>query len=265
MSLDDVGTSRNLGRVLAAVGLVAATCQAAPIWFDETNQGDPFESFADLSSAYHDFIGLPTGQITFEDLSRGTVLGNQYADSDGVRFANTAGGPHGGSSGIQPEGGRIAEHITGYDGSYQDHGSNVYVKFDNNRAAEPFTILFDEPVSGFGAFVGMGVQGNVHSLDVSLFDASGSPIAQRTVASWLWESKKSKQNYETFIATMVDDRIIARVEILNLAKANFADGLLIDNVAWMRGGAGGAVPEPATVWMAVLGVVSVWARPRRGH
>lgn len=201
-------------------------------WFDESNDQQEFAGFSDMVAAYDEFVDDSEQSLTFDNLSEGDKLGEQYAESHGVHFENSAGGQYHKYSGIRTEAGAIAEQITGYDGSYMPHGDNVYVKFDNEFEDTPFTMTFDEPVAEVGAFVGMGVQGDVHALEVSLYDSEGNLVGQETVEAQLWESGDHKQNYETFFAAKSDEANISRVEIRNVATENFANALIIDNIAW---------------------------------
>ncbi len=231
-------------------------------WFDETNGGSGFDTFAELVKAYDSFTGIADQVITFEELTEGSILSDQYAGKYGVTFKNTAGDRHS-YSGVRKEGGSLAENITGYDGSYMLDGSNVYARFDNDDSSAPFTIAFDKPVSTVGAFVGMGKQGSIHELQVLVYDIEGELLGKQTVESWLWDSNKSKQNYESFFAVMMEEAMISRVEILNLATTKFANGLLIDNVAWSSGVGVAPVPEPMTALFSAVGVAYLWTRPRR--
>ena len=231
----------------------AAQGLGAPIWFDETNGGTGYGSFQALAKAYQSFMGAPESTITFDNLSEGVKLSDQYLKSHGVLFTQTSGGPNNSYSGARTEGGAIVEDLTGYDGTYHPNGNRVYLKFNNEYAATPFIFMFNDPVSSVGAFLAMGMEGKVHTLDVSLFDKSGGLIGQRTVQSWLWESATYRQNYETFFAAGAGGSLISRVEIRNLATTNYANALAIDDVSWSVGIAPGAVPEPATVLMLVAG------------
>ncbi len=245
--------------------VVVTSASAGTIWFDETNGGKNYSTFANLVSDYAKFTGSTDGLITFNDLADGTKLSNQYEKEFGVSFLNTANGKNAKLSGIAREGGSTIENLTGYDGSYMPNGDKVYGKFDNDLTCSPFTILFDDPVSSVGAFLGMGIQGNEHRLKISLYDDHGNLLGDKTVNSWLWDKNPSKQNYETFFHVDMDTPLISRVEILNLAHNNYANALVIDNIGWSKegAGAGGIVPEPATVLLSLVGALSLWSRPRR--
>ena len=258
-------TGTTLPIALATVLIIAATPALGDlIWFDETNGGTPYGDFLQLHDVYRDFMGPAPTLVSFADsgLREGTLLGDQYADSLGVRFSNTGSGRYQQYSGLRAEGGSIAEHITGYDDSYMPHGSPVYTKFDNDNPNAPFTIDFAEPVSRVGAFVGMGVQGPTHSLTISIYDQADLLLGRRQVESWLWERNPSKQNYESFFAVASDAALIGRVEILNDARQDFANALLIDNIAFDTQ----RVPEPST-GLFMLGIGGVifwqWTRQRR--
>jgi hypothetical protein len=186
------------------------------------------------------FVGTPEQVISFDLLAPNARLSNQYADW-GVNFENTGAGRYAAYSGRQSEGNAIAEDVTGYDGSYMPDGDPVYVKFDNHLEDSPFTILFDNPVALVAAFLGMGVQGTVHTLHISLFDQFGELLDEQTVQSWLWEESSQNQNYETFFAVRSDEADISRVEIRNVSTADFANALIMDNLAFGTK----SVPEPA--------------------
>lgn len=240
--------------IVAALG--GGTAHASMIWFDETQgSGRSVADFADLADSYGDFTAGADSIFTFNELSAGTLLSDQYA-SQGVTFTNSSSNGFNGSRGVRPEGGNVVEDLTGYDGNYMPDADNVYVKFRNDDAATPFTILFDTPVAMVGAFVAMGMQGSVHTLTVSVYDSSSQLLGQHTVQSWLWETSSNKQNYESFFAVSDSDARISRVEILNDATSNFANALVLDNLAF----GSSPVPEPAT-WLVLLGGAGlVWLR-----
>jgi len=236
--------------------LALAAAAAAPadmVWFDPTLGGSRSRTFADVADAYAQFVGLPDAVIALDGLPEGTKLADQFAASDGVRFANTAGGRYSSYSGARWEGGSIVEHLTGYDGSYRPDGDAVYVKFDNNVGATPFTVLFDAPVSMAAAFLGMGVEGPVHSVTVSAFDAANALLGAVTLQADLWESRTKNQNYETFFALRSSNADISRIEILNNATTDFANALVFDQLAYAR-----SVPETASFALLALGA-AIWA------
>ncbi len=142
---------------------------------DPAPAGRALETFQSLRDADHAFIGQPAAAITFDELSGAAPVRDQYPAA-GVRFRHSAEGRYARLSRVHPEGGPIVEHVTGYDGSYMPHGDHLLVKFDNHLAGTPLTILSDPPVSLVGAFVGMGVQGAVHSLTLTAFDAGGTEL-----------------------------------------------------------------------------------------
>lgn len=231
----------------AAVVLAAQGVMAGPIWFDETGGQNGYNTFGELQQAYDQFFGVSEGVVDLNGLSEGTKLSQQYRDRYGVSFLNSDGGRYSSYSGVRKEAGAIAEHITGYDGTYMPNGDNVYVKFNNDDATKPFTIVFDDPVAAIGAFVGMGVQGAVHTLSVSVYDIKGELLGQHQVNSWLWEANSSKQNYESFFGMQAGEAVISRVEILNDAKKNFANALLLDNLEFTSTPIAGMMPEPTTL------------------
>jgi len=233
------------------VAIAGVSTQAGPIaWFDETGGTGGYSSFEKLSTSYQAFMGNAAGLIDFNGLSGGSLLGDQYADAFGVRFLNTGAGRYASSSGIHTEGDANAEDVTGYDGSYMPSGDPLYLKFDNDLTDSPFTILFDQAVQSVGAFIGMGVQGNVHTWTVSIYGEADELLDRKTVQSWLWEKDSDRQNYESFFAARADGALISRVEILNESKKDFANGLIIDSVAFDGGGR--VVPEPAVIVLLAL-------------
>jgi hypothetical protein len=224
-------------------------CMASPIWLDESFGGDGYAEFGELADAYNEFVGQPTELITFNDLPAATTLLDQYAGRFGVTFANTARGRYARISTTHAEGDADVGNLTGYDGSYMPDGDTVVVKFDNDRAPQPFTIFFDEPVTSVGAFLAMGVQGSVHSLTITVYDPNGEWLTEHNAESWLWENDSSGQNYETFFAVRADGPEIGRVEILNDSPTDFASALMIDNVAFSRG----LMPEPTVTMFLAIG------------
>jgi Ca2+-binding RTX toxin-like protein len=201
-------------------------------WFDETNDGEGFADFVSLADDFAAFTDSSENVLSFEGLGAGVKLGDQYADSHGVTFENTVGSQYGWATGIRDEGGGYVEDLTGYDGSYMTNGENVYLKFANDDPDAPFTINFDEPVASVGAFIGMGKEGDVHDVQISLYDSNGELISQETVEAQLWDETTSRQNFESFFSVKMDQALISRVEILNLAHGDFANALIIDNVAF---------------------------------
>lgn len=248
--------------VMGAVAYCPASLQSpSPLWFDETNGGAGFGTFGQMADAYGSFISNTNDVIGFSELGVGTKLSNQYSAEYGVMFENTANGRYKNYSRVRSEGDGISENITGYDGTFRPSGDHVFAKFDNDLADTPFTICFDEPVAEIGAFVGMGVQGSVHSLTISLFNAGGSLLDQKVVESWLWDGNSKKQNYESFFAARFNSPEIARVEIRNNATKNFANALLIDEISF----GSGAVPEPSTLGLLIVGAAALVAHRRRQH
>jgi len=246
----------------AAAALVCWGPARGPVlWFDETGGGSGYSTFGDLAQAHSTFLGTPGQTVNFNGLAEGTILSNHY---DGVTFGNTAGGPYASSSGVRSEGGAIAEHLTGYDGTYMPNGDKVYVKFSNNTELTPFTINFATPVSVAGAFVGMGMEGGVHTLTISAYDAAGDLLGARTVHSWLWESGTYLQNYESFFALRAGEEPISKLTIRNDSMTNFSNALVLDNLSFSSADA--AVPEPrAFLLVAAGGVAAMCARPRQGR
>lgn len=249
--------------LILLAGLAGAIpCAAGPIWFDETGGGKGYEGFMDLAKAYSQFMDGAEYTIDFNDLKTGVNLSNQYHKTFGVSFKHTDGGSMSKYSAVQPEGGTWAENLTGYDGTYMPNGDNVITKFDNDATSSPFTIVFDDPVSKVGAFVGMGVQGEVHSLQISLYDQKNQLIGQKTVESRLWESTTDKQNYESFFAVSTGQALIAKVEILNLCHDRYANSLILDNLSWSST-TSASVPEPLTALMLLLGLIWIKNEKRR--
>lgn len=240
--------------------LAAVPASADLLWFDPAIEGQRPGNFAQLATAYDDFIGTPDAVIDFNDLHHGAQLGDQYADPLGVTFEHTSVGRYANLSRVWREGSTYPENITGYDGSYMSDRDLVFTKFDNHLDDTPLTMWFDSPVSQVGAFVGMGVQGNIHSLDVRAFDAAGQLLGANTVLSWLWESKSNKQNYESFFAVRTSAPTISRVEIRNNSQRDFANGLLLDNVAIGRQA---GVPEPSSLLLMLVGATLLPRRSRR--
>lgn len=252
------GTRRS---VLAAVAVAAwvTLCPAGGLyWFDAYGtEGRLPDDFAGLVDAYRLFGDTPDTIITFDELGPGAVLAEQYAGL-GVHFENTGAGRYADYSRTQSEGGAIVEDLTGYDGTYMPDGNTVVVKFDNNDPTQPFTIRFDSPVQSIGAFLGMGMQGDVHSLTITVYDAEGAQLEDQLVDAWAWEETLGGQNYETFFAVTAWANEIARVEIRNNATSDFANALVVDNVAYRR-----YVPEPGVLLTLSLGAVCVRVRRRR--
>ena len=243
---------------------VALPCAANVVWFDETGGGRGFSHFNDLAAAYGAFMGPSATTIDFNDLAGGTILSDQYQARYGVAFANTSGGRYGWLSTIHSEDDACVQTLTGYDGSYMPNGDNVVLKFDNNLSSTPFSIRFDSPVATVGAFVGMGVEGPVHALQISAYDASGALVGRRDVQSWLWETDPSMQNYESFFALTADRAVISRVDILNEAQQDFANALIVDNLAFAgRPGSHSVLPEPATAAFLTVGTFGILFVGRR--
>lgn len=253
------GTCRRRLAVLAAAGW-AALCPAAGLnWFDPYGSaGRPPDTFGGLVAAYRLFSDTPDTILTFDALGSGALLAEQYAGL-GVHFENTGAGRYAAFSRTQAEGGAIVEDLTGYDGTYMPDGNLVVVKFDNDDPTQPFTIRFDTPVQYVGAFLGMGVQGETHSLTITVYDAEGTRLEDQLVDAWAWEETLGGQNYETFFAVTAWANEIARVEIRNNATRDFANALVVDDVAYRR-----YVPEPGVLVTLSLGALGVRVR-RRQH
>jgi len=236
----------------------AAVGRADLAWFDETAGGAGYGSFGALADAYGAFMPSDATTITFGGFAAGTHVLDQYADEYGVSFTNVGGGLYDALSGVQPEAGAYVENLTGYDGSYRANGDEVYLRFDNNDVAAPFTIWFDEPVSQVGAFLGMGKEGEVHSIRVSLFDQNDTLLGSRDVTSWLWDSTTTQQNYETFFGVTAAVPTISRVELLNLSQTDYSNALVIDDLAWSLSTGSRSVPEPGAMVLLAVGGLLVW-------
>jgi len=232
------------------------------LWFDETGGGGSYADFSNLATSYNAFMGTPSQTVNFNDLSEGTVLSNQYISTYGVTFGNTANGQYASYSGAHPEGGGIVQDVTGYDGSYMANGDMVYVKFDNDLPNTPLTIDFASPVSEVGAFVGMGIEGNIHTLNIAAYDTSNHLLGSRTVQSWLWEPSSFWQNYESFFGIRSQGGLIGRVEIMNNSTTDFANALILDKVSFRPGGVVSPAPEPGTI-MLIAGQALAVALVRR--
>ncbi len=224
-------------------GLVVASDEVHLNWFDPSPNGQDYPNFNAMASAYQAFRGTAEGTINFNNLGNFEKLGEQYRAATGVSFLNTAGGQYNAYSGGHAEGNAYVENLTGYDNSYMPDKDRVYLKFDNNNPNTPFTIRFDQPVSQVGAFLAVGKEGTVHSLQISLYDQDGQLIQRDVVDSKLWDAVSAKQNHETFFAAKLDQAVISRVEILNLSQTNFSNALVIDNLTWSH--------APATLPMQV--------------
>lgn len=247
-------SSSFLSLALAGASLLVLvnTCPAGVIWFDE--KPGKHSGFKSLVEDYQEFMGDSSHLITFNDLPERTVLGSQYAKSDGVRFSNTTGGWSDVSSGLHREGESVVQDVTGYDGSYMPDGDMVYVKFDNNRAATPFTIIFDDPISQVGAFVGMGVEGGIHALTITAYDEANRVLGHHKLQAELWEKKSSWQNYESVFGLRAEGTAIHRIEILNESKVDFANGLIFDNLSF-SGFSTPVVPDPANSILMMAGML----------
>ncbi|MFQ5489810.1 MAG: hypothetical protein ACE5GE_03730 [Phycisphaerae bacterium] len=241
----------------------ADVCSAIPVWFDETGGGSPYADMTELAGAYNTFLGPTTSLVTFNNLSVGSVVTDQYAGTDGVSFSNTSGTFRRTNSGIFNEGDRPIGDLTGYDGSLLPDADPILVKFANNDPTAPLTIFFDQPVVSVGAFVGVGGRGRNRTVTVSAFDENGALLSQHTVQTQPWEKRPRRQNFESFFALRSDTANIARVEILNNAKRkNLGSAVMIDNVALRRPSSG--LPEPATGLLLSMGMVGlVLHRARR--
>lgn len=260
--MSTANTTRRLLRssLIAVVLWVPAQALAGMTWFDETRGGPGYATLGAMNTAYSAFLGPGDTRLDWDALPAGTKLGTQFVASDGVRFLNTGGGAYDAYSGVQAEGGSLVEDLTGYDGSYMPQGNPVCLKFDNNAAGTPFTFTFASPVSQVGAFFGMGKEGTVHSLTVSVYDSVGALLGQRSVESWLWDSKTNKQNFESFFAFKSTAADIARVELRNNSTTDFSNALILDNLEFGR-----QVPEPGALLLlgAVAAVFSLWRGGRR--
>jgi hypothetical protein len=239
-------------QVALSAGTLALTASsyvaAGPIWFDPSAGSRGYKGFADLEAAYESFVTPGLERIEFGLLADGVKLDEQYSSDYGVSFLNSGGGRYDAYSGVRPEGGSFVENLTGYDGSYMPDGSKVYLKFDNNVSATPFTILFNTPVSEVGSFLAVGKEGTVHSLTITVYDVAGRIVGQNVIDSWLWDCTTAKQNYETFFALRTDSASIARVEIVNNSTTDYSNALVMGNLSFLR-----TVPEPASLAFMAVG------------
>lgn len=236
-----------------------AAVVAEPVsWFNPSGGKHGYKSFADLQAAYDAFLDPGLRRIDFGLLADGVKLGKQYQADYGVTFLNTGGGRYDAYSGVRPEGGAYVENLTGYDGAYMPDGDKVYLKFDNNLPASPFTILFDQPVSQVGSFLAVGKEGSVHSLAITAYDVAGRILGRQVIDTWLWDKKDDKQNFESFFGLRADGPMISRVEILNDSCTDFSNALVVDNLTF-----GKAVPEPISLAFLTAGAFTLCRRRHR--
>ena len=187
---------------------------------------DPGLSFGNLVDGFtDDFVdsGPLTGVLTFDGVS-GVIPADQYLLSDGVLFENL-----GQAVGAIPEGGPNAEDLDGYDGRYNTDGDTVYVKYPNHL--DPFTIVFTDPVSKVGSFVGTGKEGVINTLTISLYGTDGSLLDTRDVEVLPFANP---DNREGFWGVQTDDDVIARVTIHNNSVVDFGNSLILDNIYYAR-------------------------------
>lgn len=118
--------------------------------------------------------------------------------------------------------------------------------------------------------MGMEEDGSSDPLVLGGFDDDltrlSTPLGIHTGAYW-WSGAlaSSEPDDEDLITAMIDEPMGGGIEIPNWADGDSAINMHIRNMSRGGGGARCSIPEPSTVWIAVLGVVSIWARPRQGH
>lgn len=212
---------------------IAVQTDPALYWLDETGAGT-FTTFADVQAAYETWLGTPDRTVDFEDLPLGTKVTDQY-EPLGIWFSGTDGGNYNEVTGVQQEGDpAIIENLTGYDGTYQPDGSQVYGRFQNTieNPHAPVTYRFDSVQRRVGGFIACGVQGVDHSFTVTAYDDYGQELGSRVYVAQIWESDPTGQNAETFFGIEAPFPCIRSVSVLNNSLVEFADSLIFDNVAW---------------------------------
>ena len=227
-----------MGNAISGFHLASVLTDPAVDWFDETGGDKGFADFDSLLGAYIAFISNPfngenTTLLDLEDLEVGEKLADQYLGELGVFFSGADGGQFNDITGIAVEGDPFStEDLTGYDGTYQPDGSQVYIRFQNTveNPDAPFTIHFTIPQRNVAAFLACGVQGSDHSFTVTAYDGSSQPIDVQQVTAQLWEEDPTGQNYETVFAVKSAIPNIRSVSIVNNSTLPFADALLIDSI-----------------------------------
>lgn len=221
------------GNAVSGFHLASVFTDPPADWFDETNGGRGYADFDSLAAAQSAFLGEAVTQVDLEDLAVGEKLADQYLGELGVYFSGADGGQYNNITGIAVEGDPFStEDLTGYDGTYQPDGSQVYIRFQNTleNPDAPFTIHFTQPQRTVAAFLACGVQGSDHSFTVIAYDGSSEPIDVQQVTAELWEDDPTGQNYETLFAVKSSIPNIRSLSIVNNSTVLFADALTIDTI-----------------------------------
>jgi hypothetical protein len=202
-------------------------------WFDERLEGVGFESFFDVQMAHAGWFGTPDFVCDFEGFAHGTKISEQYDPWD-IWFSGTDGGPWNDLTGVQAEGDPLlVQDLTGYDGTYQPDGSQVYIRFDNTAGNPdaPVRVEFGTLQASVGAFVGCGVEGPEHGFTISVYGEDDAWLGSQTYTPELWEQDPTGQNCETLFAVRTPLPLIQAVTIENDSDVEFANALVLDNVA----------------------------------
>jgi hypothetical protein len=223
--------------------------------FDGHEIGETIHSFADLHEVYAGFVGVVSGEIEFNGFEVGTEITDQWQLSHGVVFSNVTG--EGQVDGIRLAGGDDIEAVDGYDGTYQPADDPVLTKWPNIDFGSPLTMTFDPPVAAVGSFIGTGVEGIVDTVTIDAFDIHGEQLISMRVQLDLWDNE---DNREGFWALRADASEIAAVTILNDNSHNFGNAVFIDTIQWNDQP---SVPEPSTLVLGLLSLLSVLGRGRR--
>ncbi len=187
----------------------------------------PWHHFADLniglaSRAFEAaFTGLESDSIAFDNIS-GLISSDHYKASHGVTLENMKG------IGVAHEGDPTSiETLDGYDGRLD--GDNVLATHPNH--IDPFTILFEEPVSAVGSFAGAGIQGDIETLTIQAFDKEGNTIGSQSVNL---KPNQNADNREGHWLFTFDENVVSKVTIRNDNSTDFGNALIVDNITWGR-------------------------------
>jgi hypothetical protein len=200
-------------------------------WFEE---GQGFESFFDVQYAHEGWVGTPDVLLDFEGFPLGTKITDHY-DPHSIWFSGTDGGPLNEYTGVQAEGDpALVQDLTGYDGAYQPDGSQVYLRFDNTSANPdaPVTLEFGELQDTVAAFLACGTEGPDHGFTISVYGENDAYLGSRIYTPELWETDPNGQNCETLFAVRTPLPLIKAVSIENNSSIQFANALMLDNVAF---------------------------------
>lgn len=188
---------------------------------------DAGASITDNAAMFDQFmpIASESANIGFDDLADNLEAG-AFISSHGVLLSPAAIRE---VQGVYAEGESFIETLDGYDGTNKADGDSLLLIWPNH--ASGFTIFFTQPVASVGSFLATGAEGEIETLSVEVFDASGTSLSAHSASVSLFQNAENREGYW---AVKSDTASISKVSILNDNPIDFGNVLMVDDLRWSR-------------------------------